>query len=438
MAGRPTGRGPGRVERWQRLGVEDRISVRTGMEGVIPVSGPPREPSAHDPAVEESRLEQLITEAQTALPVELPVLADRCASALGLGTALIYLADLQQRLLVPLDEALEPLSVDHSSAGWAYRTVSARVDDAGDGLIVWMPLVDGAERLGVLAVRAASLDGPLMGRSRMLAHLFAMLITSKRTYSDWLAARTRTAPMRLPAEMLRAFLPPRTIGSSRCVSTAVLEPAYDIAGDAFDHSVVKNVLHTMILDGMGHDLIAGLTTSVAMAAARNTRRGGGELADIVGSVDQALAQWLPDHFCTGVLCRLDAETGVLHWVNCGHPPPLLIRDERVLSGALDSAPQPPLGLVGPLAPAARQIHETKLEPGDCVLLYTDGVVEARDAHGAEFGLDRFTEFIIHSNAAGQRPAEVLRLLIHAILDYQRNQLRDDATILLFEWRPWSQ
>jgi serine phosphatase RsbU (regulator of sigma subunit) len=402
---------------------------------VIPVPDRPHASAGPDTAVDGNRLEQLIARAQMALPVELPALANECAAVLGLETALIYLADLQQRMLIPLDEALEPLPVEGSSAGWAYRTVSPRVVDADDGLIVWMPLVDGAERLGVLALRTASLDGVLMRRSRMLGYLFAMLITSKRTYSDWLAARTRTETMGLPAEMVRAFLPPRTIGSSKCVSTAVLEPAYDIAGDAFDHSVVKNVLHTMILDGMGHDLIAGLTTSVAMAAARNARRGGGDLADAVGAVDRALAQWLPDHFCTGVLCRLDAETGVLRWANCGHPPPLLIRDERVLAGALDSPPQPPLGLAGPLAPTSRQVHETKLEPGDCVLLYTDGVVEARDADGAEFGLDRFTDFIIRSNAAGQRPAEVLRLLIHAILDYQRNQLRDDATILLFEWRP---
>ncbi|MFE7932394.1 PP2C family protein-serine/threonine phosphatase [Streptomyces sp. NPDC057456] len=402
---------------------------------MIPVSDPPHPSSGPDTSIDENRLEELIIEAQTALPVELPALANRCASALGLDTALIYLVDLQQKLLIPLDEALEPLPVEGSSAGWAYRTVSPRVAEADGGLILWMPLVDGAERLGVLAVRTATLDAVRMRRSRMLSHLFAMLITSKRAYSDWLAARTRTATMRLPAEMLRAFLPPRTIGSSRCVSTAVLEPAYDIAGDAFDHSVAKNILHTMILDAMGHDLTAGLTTSVAMAAARNARRAGADLADVVSTVDQALTQWLPDHFCTGVLCRLDAETGILRWVNCGHPPPLLIRAERVLARALDSPPQPPIGLAGHLAPTARQVHETTLEPGDCVLLYTDGVVEARDADNAEFGLDRFTDFIIRSSAAEQHPAEALRLLIHAILDYQRNQLRDDATILLFEWRP---
>ncbi|MGW4453737.1 PP2C family protein-serine/threonine phosphatase [Streptomyces sp. DSM 118148] len=388
--------------------------------------------------VDESRLEGLIDAAQTALPVELPALADQCASAVGLDTAQIYLADLQQRLLIPLDEALEPLLVDHSSAGWAYRTLSPRVAESGDSLMVWIPLVDGAERLGVLGVGTASLDSVLMRRSRMLAYLFATLITSKRAYSDWLAARIRTTDMQLPAEMVRAFMPPRTIGSSRCVSTAVLEPAYEIAGDAFDHSVIKNQLHTAILDAMGHDLTAGLTASVAMAAARNARRGGASLVDVVSSVDQALAQWLPDHFCTGVLSQFDAETGLLRWVNCGHPPPLLIRAGKVSAGALDSPPQPPLGLAGPLAPAARQVQETELEPDDCVLLYSDGVVEARDASGGEFGLDRFTDFIIRSNAAGERPAEVLRLLIHAILDYQGNQLRDDATILLFEWRSQSQ
>ncbi|WP_236573323.1 PP2C family protein-serine/threonine phosphatase [Streptomyces sp. GS7] len=402
---------------------------------MIPVSDLPPASAGRGTAVDENRLDELIIEAQTALPFELPPLANRCAAALGLDAALIYLVDLQQRLLIPLDEVSEPLRVDRSTAGWAYRTLAPRVAEADGGVVVWLPLVDGAERLGVLAVRTASLDGVRMRRSRMLAYLFAMLITSKRAYSDWLAGLARTATMRLPTEMLRAFLPPHSVGSSRCVSTAVLEPAYDVAGDAYDHSVVKDVLHTMILDSMGHDLVSGLTTSVAMAAARNARRSGGELTDVVGSVDQALAQWLPDHFCTGVLCRLDAVTGVLQWVNCGHPPPLLIRAERVLNGVLDSPPQPPIGLAGQLAPAARQVHETTLEPGDCVLLYTDGVVEARDEDGAEFGLDRFTDFIIRSSAAGQLPAEVLRLLIHAILDYQRNQLRDDATILLFEWRP---
>jgi len=95
---------------------------------------------------------------------------------------------------------------------------------------------------------------------------------------------------------------------------------------------------------------------------------------------------------------------------------------------------PPLGLVS-LGPAVPAPYRVPFGTGDQILLYTDGVVEARDANGVEFGLDRFTDFIIRSSAAGQRPAEVLRLLIHALLDHQRHRLRDDASILLFEWHP---
>ncbi len=83
--------------------------MRLGAEGVIPVSDPPHASAGPDAAIDESRLEELIIEAQTALPFELPGLANRCAAALGLDSALIYLVDLQQQLLISLDEALEPL-----------------------------------------------------------------------------------------------------------------------------------------------------------------------------------------------------------------------------------------------------------------------------------------------------------------------------------------
>ncbi|GAA3082527.1 hypothetical protein GCM10020000_80680 [Streptomyces olivoverticillatus] len=308
--------------------------------------------------------------------------------------------------------------------------------DADDGVIVWLPLIDGAERLGVLAVRTASLDGVRLRRSRMLAYLFAMLITSKRAYSDWLAARTRIATMRLPTEMLRAFLPSHTIGSSRCVSTAVLEPAYDVAGDAFDHSVVKDILHTMILDSMGHDLTSGLTTSVAMAAARNARRGGGDLADVVGSIDQALAQWLPDHFCTGVLClarraHRGAALGQLRSPAAAADP--------CRAGARRGAGQPPRShrSAWPTNSRWRPGRSTRRHWNQATASCSTPTVSWKPA--TRTGRSSASTGSPTSSSAppplGQRPAEVLRLLIHAILDYQRNELRDDTTILLFEWRP---
>lgn len=385
----------------------------------------------------ERLLDELLIEAHAAAPMDLPDLVDRCAAAIGLRQLAVYLVDLQQRHLVPLTDGLPSLDVDSTTAGSAYRTLSLRIEEESraEGLTAWLPLVDGAERLGVLGIRTDLLDATRLRRCRMLASVLAMVITSKRAYSDSFARRARSEPMRLPAEMLRAFLPPRTIGNSQVVSTAVVEPAYRIGGDAFEHSLTQSTLHAAILDSMGHNLASGLTTAVAMAGCRNARRAGADLPQLVDTIDQALAQWLPDQYCTGILSQLDLSEGVFRWINCGHPPPLLIRDHRVLGNALERTPQPPMGLAAQFSDAPHEVNEEALEPGDRVLLYTDGVTEARVEGGAQLGLERFTDSIIRATAAGELAPEALRRLIHSILDRQRNQLRDDATILLIEWRP---
>jgi serine phosphatase RsbU (regulator of sigma subunit) len=233
--------------------------------------------------------------------------------------------------------------------------------------------------------------------------------------------------------MLRAFLPPRTIGTAHVVSTVVLEPAYEIGGDAFDHSLTETPPHATVLDAMGHDLASGLTTAVSLAACRNARRTGADLPDLVECVDDTLAHWLPDQFCTGVLAQLDLVSGMLRWSNCGHPTPLLIRDQRLLVDAMRREPDPQMGLPSLLAGRQRQTHEIALKPGDRVLMYTDGVTEARGTDGAEFGLERFGDYIIRATAAGELAPETLRRLIHSILDSSTSRLRDEATLLMFEW-----
>ncbi|WP_406491145.1 PP2C family protein-serine/threonine phosphatase [Streptomyces sp. NBC_01604] len=368
--------------------------------------------------------------------LELSTAVARCTKALGLQHAVVYLADLQQRSLVPLTDVASTLPIDDSLAGWTYRTQSLRVEESGtDGITAWFPLLDGAERLGVLAVHARVLTAASLTRGRALGALLSMMITSKRAYKDSFVRRTRVEPMMLPAELLRAFLPPRTIGNGHVISTAVLEPAYEIGGDAFDHSLTDTTLHATVLDAMGHNLASGLTSAVSLAACRNARRTGADLPELVDIVDQALAEWLPDQFCTGVLTQLDLATGMLRWANCGHPAPLLIRDQQLIVDALEREPDPPMGLPFLLAGRPRQIHECALQAGDRVLLYTDGVTEARTRDNSLFGLERFADYVIRATAAGELASETLRRLIHSILDAKSSHLRDDATILLLEWQP---
>jgi hypothetical protein len=370
------------------------------------------------------------------------------ARPLGVTSARVYLADLQQRQLVPLaaEDGQDPgaLRIDSTLAGRAFQTVTIQTGRAGAGNQLWIPLMDGTERLGVLALTVADGSEASLDHYRTLASLTGIIIAAKNSYSDTYAHLQRTQEMALQAELVWAFLPPRTFATSRVLVCASLEPAYDVGGDAFDYSLLGDHLHVSIFDALGHDLAAGLLASVGLASCRSTRRAGGSLARIAARADHAIARQFGDRrFVTALLCDLDLATGLLTWIPCGHPPPLLIRGNRTVK-ELARRPRLPLGLGGLDERQGAGMYDNqdpglvcteKLEPGDRVLLYTDGVIEGQGADGTPFGVGRLADFIIRHSAAGLPAPETMRRLKRAILEYQHGRLRDDATTVLVEWQP---
>src|SRR5918996_233198 len=176
--------------------------------------------------------------------------------------------------------------------------------------------------------------------------------------------------------------PPLTVGTESLALAAVLEPAYGVGGDAFDYAIGTNSAYFAIFDSSGHDLSAGLTASVALAAARTARREGLDLLGIAGRIDTSLTEQFADfRFITGVLARLDLVTGRLRYLVAGHPAPVLLRSGRAVR-TLDGPQRTPFGRLASLAPHTAEPAEELLEPGDRLLLHSDGVVEARDADGA--------------------------------------------------------
>lgn len=384
-------------------------------------------------------------------PAELP---DRIAAAtrpLGVAAVRIYLADLQQHHLRAMrggaDRGPPVLAIDSTLAGRAFRT--ARVQRANDGRTVrlWVPLLDGTERLGVMELtltREESERQPpgdirpvLLERCRLLGSFAGLYVASRSGFSDAFAVVQRSHRMASQAELVWAFMPPRTFGTGRVLLAGALEPAYEVGGDALDHSLLGDHLHVAIVDSVGHDLTAGLISSVVMAACRAARRSGAGLPEIAEQADQALTgHFGASRFATALLCDLDTGTGRFTWLPCGHPPPLLFRGNKVVKELLRE-PRPPLGLAGEhwcdASPSV--VHAEQLQPGDRLLLYTDGVVDGRDADGREFGLARLTDFVIRHSAEGLAAPETLRRLITAILAWQPEELRDDATVVLLEWLP---
>jgi hypothetical protein len=405
-------------------------------------------PAADLDAVAGQVIAQLLHESHLMRPADVAGALMRFARPLGVSAARIYLADLQQRWLAPLATAGEgqdarKLPIESTLAGRAYQTVTLQQvsSDAGGTCQVWIPLVDGTERLGVLGLTVADVSEPMLARYRTLASLVGVMIMAKASYSDTYARTQREQEMALQAELVWGFLAPRTFATDRVLISVSLEPAYEAGGDAFDYSLLGDHLHVSIFDALGHDLSAGLLASVGMAACRSIRRSGGSLAAIADRADDAIAGYFGgDRFVTALLCDLDLATGLFTWLPCGHPPPLLIRGRTVKELARD--PQPPLGLADMFArhdqgqrDNAAALCTEKLEPRDRILLYTDGLTEGRTADGTPFGLDRLADFIIR-HASDLLPApETMRRLNHAILKYQNGRLRDDATAILIEWQP---
>ncbi|MER7668114.1 PP2C family protein-serine/threonine phosphatase [Kitasatospora sp. NPDC096128] len=371
-------------------------------------------------------------------PGDLPGLVEEAVRGLGGTGARLFLADVQQRHLVPLPEPSgadpgEPLDIESTLAGRAYRLRRTQFS-AGPSSVAWFPLVDGIERIGVLRVSLPRPVPDAVIRWEALATVVALLVVSKGAFSDVIVRTTRDRPMSLQAELLWAFLPPRTIGTRDVTSSAVVEPAYEVGGDAFDHSVAGGRLHLSVFDAMGHDLASGGASSVALAACRSTRRAGGDLAAIAQTIDRTLCRWIPDRLLTAVVADLDAATGELAWINCGHPTPLLIRGRHVVAEALQRRAELPLGL-GFHEHGQQPVHHLRLQPGDRLLVYTDGVTDARSATGETFGEERLTDTLVRHMAGGEPAPEALRQLIHALLAHQDHRLRDDATIALVEWHP---
>ena len=383
---------------------------------------------------EREPLRALLRATHLLAPDQLAGAAGASARRLGATEAVVYLADYEQLLLLPLQGAGVPprqeLTVDGSVAGLAFRRMQVTHSPTHHGgTRAWLPLLDGVERLGVMEFVAPEMTERLEDEARALVSLVAELLVSSNAYSDLFARVRRRKTLSLAAEIQWDLLPPLTCATDRVVIAGALEPAYDIGGDSFDYAVNGTTADLLILDAVGHGLPAALLSAAAIGAYRHGRREGLDLPDIAALVDGVIAeQFTGSQFATAVIARLDLDTGQLRWVNAGHPEPLLLRDGSLIRPE-SCPPSRPLGL----QTAKPDVCEMQLDAGDRLLLYTDGIVEARSPSGKFFGERRLADFVSRGARVHDPAPETLRRLMRRVLGHQADQLQDDASIVLLEW-----
>ena len=197
--------------------------------------------------------------------------------------------------------------------------------------------------------------------------------------------------------------------------------AADIGGDLYEALDTPYGVRIIIGDVRGKGLDAVRLASIVLGSYRHVAYERADLRAIVTDLDRAVARSVGDEdFVTAAL--VEERGGTLTIVNCGHPAPLLLRRGQVI--ALDPpAPAPPLGFM----PVARPRVE-RLEPGDRLLLFTDGLGEAR--RDGEFfpTTDRAWRLLGHGTVG-----DGLASLETALVDWVHGQLEDDIALVLLEY-----
>src|SRR5262245_9361843 len=238
----------------------------------------------------------------------------------------------------------------------------------------------------------------------------------------------RTLQMELAPPPLRA-----SIGQRSFAIDIAIEPAKEVGGDLVDYLTVGDTLLVLALGDVSHK---GAGAALFMARTHSLIRGIAARPDAAalfrdptgaaGLINAALCNNnTTGMFVTLLLAAFDAESGKLAYVRAGHLPPLLRRK----SGEIEKLAElggPPLGLVDT---ATHKSASVDLAPGDQVLIVTDGITEAGEASGLQFGESRVREFL--ATARPDEPAPLARLL-ETVRFFEAGQpASDDIAALLF-------
>lgn len=368
-------------------------------------------------------------------PASLPDTLARAAADFGATDVVAYLVDFGQTVLEPLPdrsthaELPATEAVGTTMAGRAFTGRSVVTAERDGDHRVWIPILEGSDCTGVIAATIPATDDRRLALCEELGLLAGCLIAAQARYTDVYNLHRRRRSMSLAASMQWDLLPPLVMDAGEISIAGLVEPAYDVGGDCFDYAVNGQHLDFAIMDAMGHGVRSAVIAALAMGSYRHARRESRPLIASHTNVAASLDAHFGDRsFATGVLARLDTHTGSLTWTNAGHPCPLLIRNGQVVS-ELVCKPTPPWGTIAGDPTMATEA----LEPGDSLLLYTDGVTEARTADGDEFGVERLVDQATRHMSDRLRPDTIVRLLIDSVRVHRSLALDDDATIVLVRW-----
>jgi serine phosphatase RsbU (regulator of sigma subunit) len=339
----------------------------------------------------------------------------------------VLLGDLTLTAVRPL---LDPDGTPAAAAMRCFGSQRPVVDGAPGAGRVHLPLTVWGERLGVLAVETTRPPDPeLTEQLAGIAGEFAVALRAAERDTDRYRRSQRRERLTMAAELQWELLPGRSLGDERFLAAGQLEPAYDVRGDHFDWAVNGDRLAVTVLNGDGAGLAAALLTTTAVTAMRNARRAGANIVEQAELASDAV------HSCHGgvrhaatLLLEIDLVSGRVEAVDAGSPQALIMRGGEPRTVELDH--QLPLGM---FAESRYEIQSFQLEPGDRLLVVSDGVHAAAPPDSPPYGEAGLLRAL--RRARLQPATEAVGTVMRGLREHHAgHDPTDDAVTVCLDWR----
>jgi phosphoserine phosphatase RsbU/P len=275
------------------------------------------------------------------------------------------------------------------SIGESIGAPSLRALAVGAAAFVLAAIAENLDGLGLVAW-----DGPFeqVGLLALTGTIgYATAVRMRRTEATLQSIEHELATARKMQRNLLPQGPPAVQGVS---VVARFQPMTAVGGDFYDYAADAGGLAVLVADVTGHGVPAALTAAMVKVAFAAERDGASHPAAALAHVNRTLMDANASGFVTAAWVYLDPAAGRLTYAAAGHPPMLVW---RASSRTVDRVTENGL-LMGAFAEAAYTETGLPIHPGDRVLLYTDGVMEAANAADEEFGLDRLTAVLAETAA----------------------------------------
>jgi sigma-B regulation protein RsbU (phosphoserine phosphatase) len=302
--------------------------------------------------------------------------------------------------------------------------------------VLALPLQATSGTLGVLVAankEARAGTEPFAGNDIRVMELFAVQVTMAMEFARLTRASLERERLKRELEVaaeIQSHLHPLAYPEFAGYRLAARSsPSRQVAGDTYDVLVNDHRLVAIVADVSGKGVGAGLLAAGIHASVRLLSETEESLAGVASRINRYLVGATEDNrFVTFAMVRLEADGGLVA-VNAGHCPILIRRRD----GRVEQIPSSGLPL-GILAAAGHRESRNRLEPGDLLLLYTDGLTEAENPNEEEFGTHRVESAV--AGLCSPSAESACRDLLQAVDDHAGGRpLQDDATLLVVERLP---